>query len=88
MTAEHLNQLWSWLLSAVGVTGLYLAGRRRRIGWAIGLAAQLLWVTYAIVTVQWGFIAAAFAYGAVNLRNFLAWKDTGPDHQQPAHRRS
>lgn len=46
-------QLWSWLLMAVGVTGLYLAGKRSWTGWAVGLAAQLLWLAYSITTEQW-----------------------------------
>lgn len=65
---------WSWLLMAVGVTGLYLAGSKRKIGWFIGIAVQLLWVTYAVVTKQWGFIASAIVYGAVNIRNWRRWR--------------
>ncbi|MET7668992.1 hypothetical protein [Micromonospora luteifusca] len=66
-------QLWSWLLMAVGVTGLYLAGKRSWTGWAVGLAAQLLWLAYAITTEQWGFLVSCFAYGAIYIRNLLAW---------------
>lgn len=69
-----MTQLWSWLLTAIGVTGLLFAGSCRKLGWAIGLSAQLLWLTYAIVTRQWGFIVSAFAYGFVYARNWLAWR--------------
>jgi hypothetical protein len=31
---------WSWLLTAVGVLGLWLAGSGRKLGWAVGLGAQ------------------------------------------------
>ncbi|MER7445239.1 hypothetical protein [Micromonospora avicenniae] len=62
-------QLWSWLLMAVGVTGLYLAGKRSWTGWAVGLGAQVLWLAYSITTGQWGFLV----YGAVYLRNLRAW---------------
>lgn len=65
---------WSWILTAVGVTGLYFAGRKRSVGWAIGLAAQGLWVAYAISTEQWGFLVSAFAYGWVYAKNFIAWR--------------
>lgn len=54
-----MNAWWSWLLTIVGVTGLYFAGRRRALGWAIGLGAQALWLAYAISTRQWGFLASA-----------------------------
>ena len=59
---------WSWLLTAVGVTGLYFAGRHRRIGWAIGIAAQILWVAYALATAQHGFLVSVAAYGWVYVK--------------------
>jgi hypothetical protein len=65
--------VWSLVLGAVGVFGLYLAGRKSWVGWAINAAAQLLWLAYAIVTEQYGFIITALAYGWVYLRNLRAW---------------
>lgn len=66
--------MWSWVLAAVGVTGLYLAGRRIWWAWLIGLAAQVLWIAYAIATAQYGFLVSATAYGAVYLRNAVLWR--------------
>lgn len=68
-----MNQAWSWLLTAVGVTGLILAGRNLWWAWLIGLGAQVLWIAYAIVTRQWGFIASAFIYGTVYVINTRRW---------------
>lgn len=64
---------WSLTLAAVGVLGLYVAGRRSRWGWAIGLGAQLLWVGYALATRQYGFLISAGAYGWVYARNLINW---------------
>lgn len=66
--------LWSWILMAVGVFGLWLAGRKSQWGWAVGFFAQLLWMAYAITTQQWGFIVSAVAYGAVYARNWWKWR--------------
>ena len=66
--------LWSWLLMAVGVLGLYVAGKKNAAGWAIGVAAQTLWIAYALVTEQYGFIVSALVYGWVYARNFVAWR--------------
>jgi hypothetical protein len=68
------SQYWSWILTAVGVTGLYLAGRRSWIGWAVGFGAQWIWIAYALATRQWGFLVSAFAYGAVYAKNLMAWR--------------
>jgi hypothetical protein len=71
---------WSWTLAAIGVTGLWLAGSGRRLGWAVGVGVQVLWVAYAVVTRQWGFIFSALAYGAVNIRNWRRWQ---PKRERP-----
>lgn len=68
------SQLWSWVLAAVGVFGLWLAGRRSAWGWAVGIAAQALWFVYAVATRQWGFLASSFAYGWVYTANFRRWR--------------
>ncbi|MEU8279800.1 hypothetical protein AB0C08_36415 [Microbispora bryophytorum] len=84
---------WSWALTAVGVTGLLLAGQRRALGWAIGLSAQALWIAYALATTQYGFLVSAVVYGGVYARNYLAWRReptsvrTSPS-DQPSDRRS
>lgn len=65
---------WSWLLMVVGVTGMFLAGRRRWEGWAIGLVSELLWLLYAWDTKQWGFVPFALAYAAVYARNAISWR--------------
>lgn len=64
---------WSWVLTAVGVFGLWLAGRKVWWAWFVGLGAQALWLSYAIVTEQWGFIVSAFAYGWVYTKNGITW---------------
>ena len=64
---------WSWLLMLIGVTGIYVAGRKNKAGWAIGLGAQLLWIAYALVTKQYGFIVSAFVYGYFYGNNFVKW---------------
>lgn len=67
------SQWWSWCLAAIGITGLWLAGSGRKSGWVVGIAVQVLWIAYAVVTAQWGFIASALAYGTVNTRNLVRW---------------
>ena len=74
--ANVTNQLWSWGLAALGVTCLYFISRKstRTIGWAGALGIQGIWIVYAIVTRQWGFIASAVAYGLMYGKNLLAWR--------------
>lgn len=66
--------IWSVALAAVGILGIYLAGRKNLWGWAIGCGAQVLWIVYAIVTAQYGFILSALAYALVYGRNWYRWR--------------
>ena len=68
------EQLWSWLLSAIGVTGLLMVGRRRWWGWLIAFTNEVLWIGYALVTRQYGFIFGAAAYMSVHIHNAKKWK--------------
>ena len=65
--------IWSFVLAAVGILGIYIAGKNNKYGWAIGLGAQVLWICYAIATTQYGFIFSAIAYGYVYGWNFYKW---------------
>lgn len=79
-----MNAYWSYLLTAVGVFGLWLAGRKDRRGWIVGVFAQVLWIAYATATQQWGFYVSALAYGWVYVRNARAWRpESGPTRPSP-----
>lgn len=67
---------WSWLLTAVGVVGLYFAGKKVWWAWTVGLSAQVLWLAYALTTEQYGFVVSAGAYGWVYARNARLWWTT------------
>lgn len=78
-----MSAWWSWALTAVGVYGLWLAGRRSPRGWAVGIFAQILWFAYAVSTRQWGFLVSCFAYGAVYIRNFRTWRAEAATPAEP-----
>lgn len=69
-----MAQLWSWILAAVGILGIYLAGRKKAVGWLVGVGAQVLWLVYAVVTRQWGFLLTAVAYAGIYGKNYLEWR--------------
>ena len=66
--------MWSWVLAAIGVTGMFLVGRKTVWGWLVLLANETLWTIYAIHTKQYGFIAMALAYAGVYIKSFIHWK--------------
>lgn len=67
------EQLWSWILTAVGMTGFILAGRKVWWCWYVNLFCQVLWYIYSITTQQWGFFVGALFYTAIFARNAYVW---------------
>lgn len=67
------DQYWSWLLSCVGGLGIYLAGKKDWRGWAIGILSEILWLTYAIITKQYGFIFGSILYSTILVNNLVIW---------------
>lgn len=69
---------WSWLLTAVGVCGFILAGRKVWWAWYVNIACQFLWLAYAVITAQYGFIVASCVYFVVFTRNAIRWTRERP----------
>jgi hypothetical protein len=69
---------WSVVLSTLGLVGMYLAGRRAAVGWAVSIANEVVWIVYGCVTGQWAFCLSAVAYGWVYVRNLRAWRAAPP----------
>jgi hypothetical protein len=67
-------ELWSWALAVVGVVGIYFVGKKTLWGWFVLLFNEILWIVYAVVTQQYGFIVSAIAYAAVYIKSYLHWK--------------
>lgn len=71
------DQWWSWALTLVGATCFALAGGigTRKVWWAwyIGLAGQLLWLAYSLISQQWGFLVGVVIYSIVYTRNTVKW---------------
>jgi len=67
-------ELWSWALAVVGVVGIYFVGRKTLWGWFVLLFNETLWVVYAVVTQQYGFIVSAIAYAIVYISAYRNWK--------------
>lgn len=66
--------MWSWVLAVIGVTGIFLVGRKTIWGWLILCVNECLWIAYALATDQYGFIAMAVAYAAVYIKSYIHWR--------------
>jgi len=66
--------IWSIVLSAVGLVGVYLTGKYNSWGWAVGLFAQVPWITYALTTAQYGFLISAAVFGTIYATTWAKWR--------------
>jgi hypothetical protein len=69
-----MHEQWSWLLAILGVSGMYFVGKKTVWGWLVLLANEVIWVVYALVTKQYGFIMMAIAYAIVYIKSFISWR--------------
>lgn len=67
-------EYWSWILAAIGITGIFFVGKKTVWGWLILLANEFIWIAYALSTKQYGFIISAAAYAAVYIRSYIHWR--------------
>lgn len=64
---------WSWALTFIGLAGFRLARDKIWWCWYINIANQFLWLAYALVTEQWGFLVGIPFYLWVFGDNARTW---------------
>ena len=70
------NAGWTWGLFGLSAFGLWLSGMNVKAGWWFAISNQTAWVTYAITTRQWGFLANSIVFVALYARNLWRWRGT------------
>lgn len=67
------EQILSFVVSIVGIVGLYFAGNNRWWSWYINLACQIPWVVLALMSELYGLLMGSTFYIAVFGRNAVVW---------------
>ena len=71
---------WTWgiLLDGMLLTGTWLLGSKRKVGWLVSLFSQVLWSVYAITTKQYGWFPGIALYSLSAFRGYRKWTREGP----------
>jgi hypothetical protein len=77
-------EYWSWILAVIGVAGIYFVGKKTLWGWFVLLFNEVIWIVYAVITEQYGFIVSAIAYAAVYIKSYLHWREDIDVHRRNA----
>ena len=68
------RQLLPLATGAVTLVAMWLAGNKRSLGWAVGLANQGLWAVFIVVFEAWGLAPLTAALTVTYARNLLKWR--------------
>lgn len=71
---------WAWVLTGLQVVALWAAGRRHWWAWLLGAGVQPVWIVYAVLTGQFGFVPGCLVSAAIQLHNFFADRDAELRH--------
>lgn len=73
--------LWTWVLFAfelLGVSGMWVVGKKKWWGWAIVLLHSIPWFIYSIIYDKPGFIAMSLLWWTINFVNMMKWRRDVP----------
>jgi len=62
-----------WIAGITELTGNWLLGDKKRLGFILNLTCQVLWTIVAIKTGIYGLLLVVIPGMAVNVRNYLKW---------------
>ena len=76
--ATVTDQLLPFATGCMTLVAMWLAGSRRALGWAVGLANQGLWLAFIVSFEAWGLLPLTVALTVVYARNLHRWRTTTP----------
>lgn len=74
---EHWQFWFQLTISLTILTAAYFNGEIKIRGWVILMVAQTVFLTYVVLTQQWGLIPNNVGMWLIALRNFRKWKRLG-----------
>lgn len=73
-TARQLAVLiLPWVLSSLTITMTVMTGNKHSKSWLVGLASQLLWTTWILLSQTWGLIPLNLTLWVLYYRNHQKW---------------
>jgi hypothetical protein len=70
-----IKTILPYILSAITIYTMFLAGGKSKHTWLVGLANQLLWLIWIIAIQAWGLLPMNIALWIVYTRNHLKWNE-------------
>ncbi len=71
---EEIIKYLPYLLSAITVFQMLVAGNKKRYAWIVGLTNQFLWLLWIFLSGTWGLLPMNIVLWVVYGRNYIKWK--------------
>lgn len=68
-----MKTILPYILSAITIYTMFLAGNKKQHAWLVGLLNQALWLTWIILTKTWGLLPMNVAMCVMYYRNYIKW---------------
>jgi len=63
-----------WLATAAGLSGVYLLGNKRKLGFILFMLASTSWAIFGVMTGSIAMTLGSMIFFTMHLRGFLAWR--------------
>lgn len=74
----------TWVMSALTISVMLLAGSKNKWAWRISLVNQFLWLYWIVSTKTWGLLPMNIAMFGVAGRNLWLWERSSPNPEARA----
>lgn len=68
-----------WLATVCGLTGVYLIGSKKRIGFLIMMIASLSWLTVGFIINSLALIVGSTVFFSLHVRGWIKWRRTAEE---------
>jgi nicotinamide mononucleotide transporter len=68
-----------WAALALTLGQMYFLGRRRSVGWPVGLAGNGLWITWSLEHNLWSVVAINAVLACLAVKGWLGWRGAPPE---------
>lgn len=79
-----MRQLIALLTSGFTLWGMWLAGNKNSLGWAVGLGNQALWLVFIFAFGAYGLLPLSLAPIVTYSRNLVRWRSEEHDAEVAA----
>jgi nicotinamide riboside transporter PnuC len=62
-----------WIALVLNAVAIYLLGKKRKIGFSLGVAANIAWIIFGILAHSMATVVACSIFVALNLKGWWTW---------------